>query len=192
MELPPIAVVEQLAAYLQQPLAAADPSATLMLQIASAMVRDELQQDLTFTAGDVAIVDPINGAWVFLPQMPVSAVTAVEYLDTSQSPAAWVVADPSLYSVSLRLGVISALPNTGVRWPQTPGSWRVTYDHGYETIPDGLVGVCLGVAARTYSTPAGAELERIGGYQVKYAMQADGFNPLEKAVLNRYRLGRVG
>jgi hypothetical protein len=184
------ATVDQLAAYLQQPLSPGDPSATLMLNIASAMVREELQQDLDYVANDVQMLDPINGAWIFLPQMPVMAVTLVEYLDADG--VTWLTADPSLYTVSLRLGIIAGLPNLGTQWPKTPGSWRVTYSHGFNPIPDSLVGVCLGVAARTYSTPAGAESERIGGYQVKYAMQADGFSPLEKAVLDRYRLGRIG
>lgn len=192
MTLSPLATVDQLASYLQQPLATNDPSATLMLEIASGMVRDELEQDLSFLAGDVVTLDPINGGFVFLPQMPVAQVSLVEYLDTSQTPAVWTTADPSLYTVSTRLGIIAALPDTDVIWPSIPNSWRVTYDHGYDTIPDGLVGVCLGVAARIYSTPAGAESERIGGYQVKYAMQADGFSPLEMVVLDRYRLGRVG
>ncbi len=188
----PFATVDQLAAYLQQPLVTGDPSATLMLEIASAMVRDELQQDLDYVASDVMVLDPIGGAFVELPQMPVVDVTLVEYLDATQTPPVWVTADPSLYVVSLRMGLIQAVPFTGTPWPTAPGSWRVTHSHGFNPIPDGLVGVCLGVAARTYSTPAGAESEKIGGYMVKYAMQADGFNPLEKAILDRYRLGRIG
>jgi hypothetical protein len=187
-----LATVDQLAAYLQQPLSSGDPSATLMLNIASAMVRDELQQDLDYVVSDVAVLDPINGTTIVLPQMPVTDVTLLEYFDTTQVPAVWVAADPTLYTVSLRTGIVQALPYTGTSWPALPASWRVTYSHGFNPIPDGLVGVCLGVAARTYSTPAGAESEKIGGYMVKYAMQADGFTPLEKSILNRYRLGRVG
>lgn len=186
-----LATVAQLAAYLQQPIQAGDASATLMLQIASAMVRDELQQDLDFVTNDVQILDPINGQYVMLPQMPVTGVSLVEVWDATLAVPAWVTADPATYSVSLRLGMIAALPGTGARWPDLPGQWRVTYGHGYNPIPDGLMGVCLGVAARTYATPAGAESERIGGYQVKYAMQADGFSPLEKAVLDRYRIARI-
>ena len=186
----PLATVDQLAAYLQQPLAANDPSATLMLGIASSMVRDELQQDLDYVANDVAVLDPIDGAFLFLPQLPVADVTLVETWDPDL--LAWVTQDPTTYTVSTSLGAIAAIPGCGIVWPSTPGSWRVTYSHGFNPIPDGLVGVVLGVAARTYSTPAGAESERIGGYQVKYAMQADGFKPLERKILGRYGVGRVG
>ncbi len=188
----PLATVDQLASYLQQPLASGDPSATLMLSIASAMVRDYLQQEILAVAGDVALLDPINGAYVVLPEAPVTAVSLVETYDATLATPGWVTMDPTSYTVSKRLGMIAALPQTGVIWPTDPETWRVTYDHGFSACPDGLAGVVLGVAARTYSTPAGAESERIGGYQVKYAMQADGFNPLEKVVLERYRLGRIG
>jgi hypothetical protein len=184
-----LATVDQLAAYLQQPITAGDPAATLMLQIASGAVRDELQQDLDYVAHDVQILDPINGWTIVLPQMPVTDVTLVEYLDANQ---VWTTADPALYTVSLRTGIIQAMSYTGIPWPAVPASWRVTYSHGYNPIPDGLVGVCLGVAARTYSTPAGTESEKIGGYNVKYAIHADGFSPVELKILSRYRLGRVG
>jgi hypothetical protein len=191
MPLTPLATVDQLAAYLQQPLPALDPSATLLLTIASAMVRDYLQQDITATANDVVLLDPIGGAYVLLPELPVTSVTLVETLDPSVVPSVWRTADPTTYMVSRRMGMIAATPSTGVAWGFIPESWRVTYSHGFAVVPDGLVGVVLGVAARTYSTPAGAEMERIGGYQVKYAMQADGFNPLEKAALARYVVARV-
>jgi hypothetical protein len=182
----PLASVAQLAAYLQQPLTDTDPSALLMLTIASGMVRDYLQQQLTTVTGDVVQLDPING-YVLLPEMPVSAVTLVETFDGT----VWTTQPTTAYTVSRRMGMIMSVRGTGITWPTDPESWRVTYSHGYAVVPDSLVGVALGVAARTYSTPAGAESERIGGYQVKYAMQADGFNPLEKAAMNRYLVARI-
>jgi hypothetical protein len=33
--------------------------------------------------------------------------------------------------------------------------------------------------------------ERIGGYQVKYAIESAGFSPIELAALNRFRVARV-
>jgi hypothetical protein len=182
----PLASVAQLAAYLQQPLVDTDPSALLMLTIASGMVRDYLQQGITAITGDVVQLDPING-YVLLPELPVSAVTLVETLDGG----VWTVRPVTAYTVARRLGMIKSAPGNSIAWPTDPESWRVTYSHGYATVPDSLAGVALGVAARTYSTPAGAESERIGGYQVKYAMQADGFNPLEKAAMNRYIVARI-
>lgn len=191
----PLATVQQLASFMQLPLASDDPTATLMLQIASDMVRDYLKQQLDAVQNDVVVLDPINAAYVVLPELPVADVTLLEILDTTQDPAVWTTVDPSQYTVSLNLGIIAGLPGCGVFWPPTPGSWRVTYSHGYGTgdtppagfpvLSNSLVGVVLGVAARAYSSPASIEQERIGGYQVKYAVEAAGFSALELVTLNR-------
>lgn len=190
MALPPLATAAQLSAYLQQPLADTDPSALLMLAIASQMVRDELHQDITQIINDVALFDPVGPEpYIFLPNLPVTSVSLVETYDSTTN--LWSAALASTYSVSLRTGVIAGLPWTAVAWPGNPGSFRVTYTHGFAVVPDSLIGVACGVAARTYSSPAAVELERVGGYQVKYQMQADGFSPLEKVVLDRYRIARI-
>lgn len=180
----PLASVSQLGAYIQQTLADDDPSALLMLEIASGMVRDFLDNmQLTYVGEDVVTLDPINGSFVLLPELPVGQVTLVEIL----TAGTWTTLDPSAYTVSRSLGMLAGLPGCGINWPTTPESWRVTYSHGYQTIPSGLVGIVVGVAARAYSSPAGVDSERIGGYQVKYAMEADGFTGLERKALARYR-----
>jgi len=187
----PLATVDQLASFMQLPLASDDPTATLLLDIASGMVRDYLKQQLDQATDDVVLLDPINGAYLMLPELPVASVSLVEYLDASVSPAVWTTADPSTYTVSARLGMIAGSPGCGIYWPSTPASWRVTYTHGYSPIPSSLVGVVLGVAARAYSSPAGIELERIGGYQVKYAVEAAGFSAIELITLNRYKVAVI-
>lgn len=188
MSTTPLAMPQDLAAYLGQPLASDDASALLLLSIASGMVRDELQQDITQTVGDVVLFDPVGPApFVFLPEMPVTAVTLVETFDGST----WSIADPKTYTVSKRLGIIAGRPWTGTQWPCDPESWRVTYTHGFEAPPDTIVGVVLGVAARQWNSEDGVDSEKIGGYQVKYAMDSEGFTPLELKVLARYRVPRI-
>ena len=182
----PLATVDQLGAFLQQPLAGDDPSATLYLSIASGMVRDFLQRELTAVADDVVVLDPINGC-LLLPELPITAVSLVETFDGS----AWSTADPATYTVSLHTGIITALPRLDSPWPYGPGTWRVTYSHGFAAVPDSIVGVVLGVAARAYTSPAGVDSERIGGYNVKYSMEADGFTGIEKRALARYVNPRV-
>ena len=90
-----------------------------------------------------------------------------------------------------RLGMISIDRGALATWPTLPETARVTYSHGYATIPDSIIGVVLGVAGRSYVSPLSVESERIGGYQVKYAMESGGFSALEKAALNRYVVARV-
>ncbi|MBC7594525.1 MAG: hypothetical protein H7288_11405 [Kineosporiaceae bacterium] len=182
-----LATPAQLAAFLQQPLANDDASALLMLSIASDMVRDFLQLALDMTTDDVVYVDPIGGTTVVLPELPVIAVSKLETFDGT----VWTTIDPANYTVSRRMGMISANPNTGLHWPFAPESWRVTYTHGYAAIPNSIVGVVLGAAARAYSSPAGIDSERIGGYQVKYGMEADGFSAIERKALARYVNPRI-
>lgn len=183
----PLATPTQLGFYLQETVAEDDPSALLYLDIASGMVRDYLQLILDPVADEVVALDPIDGSYVFLPELPVTSVSLLETFDGTT----WSTVDPANYTVSTRLGIIAGLPNQGVLWPSKPGTWRVTYSHGYATLPSSILGVVLGVAARAYSTPAGVDLERIGGYQAKYSMEADGFSPIEKKALARYVNPRI-
>jgi hypothetical protein len=180
-----LAAVEQLAAFMQLPLADDDATAILLLNIASGMVRRKLKQQLDYVGDDAVTLDPINGTYVQLREFPIVAVSLVEMLDAATQQ--WVAADPSTYTVSRATGMIGALPGTGVYWPTTPESWRVTYTHGFEELPDDLLGVVLGVAARAYSSPAGIESERVGAYQVKYAVESSGFSGIEDGVLIDYR-----
>lgn len=177
----------QLGAFLQETIAADDASAVLYLSIASGMVRDYLHQQITAVADDVILVDPIDGSYGLLPELPISDVSLVETSDGTT----WTTVDPSAYTVSKRLGMIAAKPDTGVQWPSEPESWRVTYSHGFATVPDSIVGVVLGVAARAYATPVGVDLEHVGGYQVKYQIESAGFSPLEKIALDHYKLPRI-
>lgn len=186
-----LATPAQLGLFINQtPLAADDGAALLILSIASGMVRDYLNVDsetgLEAVAGDIATFDPVNGV-VFLDELPVTAVTLVETFDG----AAWTTADPATYTVGKRLGIIGGRPGTGVSWPYLPGSWRVTYSHGFAVIPMSIVGAVLGVAARAYTKPDGIDSEKIGGYQVKYSMEADGFSPIETKALARYVNPRI-
>ena len=187
----PLATPAQLGAFLQQPLADGDLTALLMLDIASGMVRDYLNAQLDAVTGDVAVLDPVDGQYIFLPELPVNSVTLVETYDDTVTPAVWTTADPTTYFVSTRMGVIAAKPSTGVAWPSAPGTWRVTYSHGYATVPMTIVGTVLGAAARAYSSPAGVDMERIGGYQVKYSMETGGFTASEKRALDRYVNPRI-
>jgi hypothetical protein len=171
----------------------ADASALLILEIASGMVRDHLELNgwaLDAAAADVVLVDLVegNGISVFLDGLPVTAVTLVETFDGTT----WTTADPLTYTVSKRLGIIAALPWTGVSWPTSPESWRVTYNHGFAVLPSSILGVVLGVAARAWVNPGGTvDSETKGPFTVKYAMEAGGFSPIEAKALARYVNPRV-
>src|SRR5450759_5123219 len=147
------ATPEQLGAILKETIDPADASALLILEIASGMVRDHLELNgwsLDAASADVVLLDPVAGGIVlFLEGLPVTAVTLVETFDGTS----WTTVDPTTYTVSKRLGMISALPYTGVTWPSGPESWRVTYHNGFTVLPSPLLGVELDVAAGAWSNP---------------------------------------
>lgn len=180
------ATVQDLAAQMQITLEDTDPSAILQLATATGKMQDFMGQQIVQTLGDVVELGPINGAFVLLPELPVTAVSLVETFtpDPVTGVLTWTTADPTTYTVSKAMGIISAKPGCGVTWPTDPESWRVTYDHGYAVIPPSLVGVCATVAARAYVSPDGVDLERIGGYQAKYS--ADIFSATEQSTMYRY------
>lgn len=187
----PLATVDQLAAYLQQPFSPTDPAGLLVLTIASAVIRDYLQSTITAVVNDVVVVDPINGEYAFLPELPVTAVSLVEVLDDSVFPGMWSTVSPLNYTVSLAQGIVKAQPYTSQTWSSDPGTWRITYNHGFTEVPDGLMSVCVSLAAKIYVTEDGIDSERIGGYQVKYQSDPDGFSPMQKKILGRYIQPRV-
>ena len=182
-----LATLDQLSAYLGETLPANDPSGLLMLQIASGMVRDYLHQDIDYKANEVVTLDPLNGSYVLLPQLPVVDVTKLEiYVD-----GAWSIVASGFYTVSRAMGMIAGKPGNGIDFPSDPETWRVTYSHGYETVPDTIIGVVCGVAARAYTEPTSVSSESLGGYSVSYQMHEGGFSPIEKAALSRFHILRV-
>jgi hypothetical protein len=183
-----LATVADLNNFSQLALDPADPSAAFLLSVASGMIRRYLEQDVTVVESDVEYCDPLNSSVVLLRQLPVQSVSKVE---TSTDGATWAVVDPANYTVSRKTGVVAAKPYTGVQWPSEPESWRVTYSHGYATVPDELKGVACSIAARFYSTPAGIDMERTGQRQVKYSLESAGFSGMEAMVLSSFRNPRV-
>jgi hypothetical protein len=178
--------------FMKESIDNSDPSALLMLDIASGMVRDHLELNgyaLDAATDDVVLLDPIaDGTVLILDGLPVTAVTLVETFDGTS----WSTADPTTYYVSKRLGIIRALPWTGVTWPYLPESWRVTYDHGFTVLPSTILGVVLGVAARAWGNPGGTvAAETFGPHMVKYQMEAGGFSPIEVKALAKYVNPRV-
>lgn len=181
-----LASIDDLNNFSQLAVDPADTAAAFLLKVASGMVRRYLQQDVTATFGDVEYCDPVAGG-VLLSQLPVSSVSLVE---TTSDGVTWTVADPATYVVSRRLGIVSARPYSG-SWPSDPESWRVTYSHGYDNVPDEIKGVVCSVAARFYSSPSGIDMERTGQRQVKYTLETSGLNAMEKLILDGFRIPRV-
>ena len=182
-----LATPEQLGSFLQQPIAVDDPTALLMLDIASGMVRDYLQTDLDHTVDDVHVLDPEEGAFVTLGESPILEISKLEIYDGTT----WTVVPKTEYVASPRLGIVSAVKTSMITFPKRPETWRVTFTHGFETIPPTIVGVVLGIAARFFTAPDGITSESLGGYSVSYAGPGEGFTKMEQTALARYKNPRI-
>lgn len=140
-----------LAAYLQIPTFVgevdAEASAQLALDIATSVVIERTGQAFTATTGDVVTLDTFPGDDIRLPQRPVTAVTSVVTRERGHATTTTRTLNTDYEHRGDRL-----------RWVGF-GSWpyevTVTYDHGYETIPDDVKGATLAVAAELFDNPEG-------------------------------------
>lgn len=175
----PLATPEQAAGY---GYTLPDGTAEQLLARASVRVRRAAEQPITPSVVTIEILP--ESAAVELPAPPVIEVQSVD-----------VVADDG-----------TTTPLTGWWWdgthlmlPDCPGSrLRVTYQRGWDPVPDGIVELVCQVASRLGSTPAGMDVgirsQTIDDYSVTYAseqMQVAGdLLPGELAALRR-ELGAV-
>lgn len=151
-----LATVEELRDFLDDQ-EVPDARGNLMLAGASGLVRSYTGQLFDLVDGDVALIDGSGTRALLLPQVPVTDVTAVV---EDPRGAAKALAEGSDFEWS-EDGILRSLGAPFVlrfRW------YQVTYSHGYATVPDGLKGIVLRVAARGVTNPEGLGQETIGRY----------------------------
>ncbi|WP_411094325.1 hypothetical protein [Streptomyces sp. 021-3] len=168
MELPALATVDQLGAWMQTEPDELPESAALVLDVASAIVRREARQD--FTRGtSSALLYPRDG-WAVLPQRPVVSVEGVRAGGQTVHPDRW-----RLVRDRLRL-----LDDQAV---------TVTYTHGYATVPGDVLAVVLSAAARVLNNPSDLRQESAGSVSVTYSAETIGASlaPADRDLLGRYR-----
>jgi hypothetical protein len=179
MSLDPLATIADLEARLGRALTGTDADrAAALLVDASATVRNRTGQ--TFVAETTTARLRVRGTQLRLPQRPVTAVNTITNVDGDEVGFTWHGGD------SLTL---DSVPTVG--WVD------VDYDHGYEDVPDDIIGVVCNIAGRAFGTPAdegGYQSETIGTYSYTVgataAAGAAGLLNDERAILDRYT--RVG
>jgi hypothetical protein len=152
--------------------------AAAMFARASARVRGYIRQDITAGTSTITVRGPV----VLLPQRPVTEVTSIVDNDTDPDNPYTLEAD----EWRLRNGGFLETPKFG-------GNLEVTYSHGYATLPDELIELVCGVAARLSevnpAAAAGVQQETGGSESVTYGF--DSYNAIselstgEKRVLDR-------
>jgi hypothetical protein len=148
--LPPLATPEDLGVHLGEAIAADDARALRILRNASGAVRAAAGYQQFSRVDDDVVVLRGGGPVLELPQRPVIAVTAINGLTTDQ----WA------WDGGQRLGFVS-----GGWWGSAV---QVTYSHGYDDIPDDVVGIVLTAAARAWMNPAGLVSETVGAASFQY------------------------
>lgn len=169
-------------------LGAAPPAdqAALARDLAQGLVRDYLRQEVTQATWEVSL--PVDsdryGLVVRLPQRPVTDVTSVRIDGVALAQGSewtWDGVSP-LVRLAWTPGSPSSVP--------APLRATVSYDSGWETVPEHVRAVALGVAARIVDNPTGLRSESVDDYSFTRAgSDADltglTLTPAERAALRR-------
>jgi hypothetical protein len=150
--------------------------ATGLLESATGIVQRAARQTFTLAVDDTVTLMPTGTNLLMLPELPVLAINAVTISGD--------VLDAGGYMFT-RSGLLYRVPTTG-RWTSLV---TVDYDHGYETIPEDIVGIVTEIAARAWQNPRNVLSEQIGTYSARYALDRSslGLSDGEMLLLRQYR-----
>lgn len=192
-----LATTDDLAARLGRVLSGTEQvRAGALLDDASALIRAYTGQTFTQVVGDVAVLR-VQGGIVRLPQRPVTAVTSVVAIGGDGVPDVTVMDYVFDGIDQIRVGEGSFIINLPEVWWDDdgyPGTFRVTYSHGYAQVPGDVIAVACGMVLRTITAPTtsgGVTGETIGSYSYRLETADTGLSVMlgqtERQALARYR-----
>lgn len=168
--------------------------ADALLRDASTVVRNYCRRE--FTRGQTTARIRPRGRIINLPQRPVISVTAIWAV---QSFGPTIMRTPLSYwnwpgGSQVFIGDQTMVINgPTLDWDDTDVWADVTYDHGFDEIPDEVITVVANMVTRNIVVPQGGlvDLETIGPYTARYATFTSqgplGMSEADREVLNRYR-----
>jgi hypothetical protein len=161
--------------------------ASELLADASATVRNYTRQDFT-VATDTAYLEPTHEQWLFLPQRPVTAVSAVTIGGSPLAASWWTLQSDALFRYD---GWAGYFPGQAMPWRQ-PNTIAVTYTHGYAVIPADIVAVVCKLAQAKWSNPQGFKTAAAGAISLSLdsGVTAGALDDADKAILDSYRRRR--
>lgn len=140
------------------------------------------RKDFQFHAGEVMDIKG-DGSTIKLPYRPVTAVSDVIAIsgrpDIPDIPVSWWVfdgVDEISIAESTASGVIN-LPEAWYDFGAFPGTFKVTYDHGYTVVPDDVVMVGANAVIAVLMAPtqaAGVIGETVGPYSYRLERSGGG------------------
>lgn len=187
MGVPLFALPFDLSAFTGQTLDEAQ--AEQVLTQATALIQAWTGQTLFQVVDDTITVDPLPNMTVMLPQLPVTAVSSVQWLD-DRGGTGWNTIPSTQYRFKSwgQLYIVAFQGFNPCQWPDGKDTIKVTYTHGYAAIPQDIYSVCNALAARLLINPYKLVSSRTGGVQVVYTGTRETSELLdtEKVVLDRY------
>lgn len=169
-----------------------EAQASFLLAIASATIRSETRQTLSFVAADELELRGTFGREFWLPEWPVVRVASIALNGESMPATGYrcsrdgrVTFDRWTWSTVVNAPSIA-----------TSGSWggderflTVVYDHGYDPVPADIKGICIDLARRGIVAPDAGIIrqESLGSYNVSYNAEASSvLSSAEMRKLRRY------
>jgi hypothetical protein len=172
-----------------------DGVATLLAQLASDAVREDLRLQVDFVANETVTLYGDGGEILVLPQRPVTAVTSVTMAGQALTPVV-VNATSSLLMYDWRPdGRLYRVVYGGnfyagelyFKWPNGVPV-VITYSHGWKFgPPTQLQSVALELAAAAYSNPEVTDSGRVGFVQWETRDKGMNLNETQRRTLDYYR-----
>lgn len=193
-----LAVLADVTARAPRTLTSAEQArAEVLLGDASAAVRGYTKMTFTEETNDAVILRPV-GAFLVLPQTPVTAVHEVRGVDDDGVPGDAITGWTWDGLDRIDITTVGFFGDPWWPWPSGPESFRVLYDHGDDVVPDDVIRVVCGMVLRVIFAPSpteGMSSERIGHYSYQMSQQTNGGSPgitvrlseQDKADLKDYR-----
>lgn len=173
--------------------------ASALIGDATAQIVRYCRKDFQFYANDNLDI-PGDGSTIKLPYRPVISVSDVIAIsgrpDIPDIPVSWWVfngVDEISIAESTASGVIN-LPEAWYDYGAFPGTFNVTYSHGYTVVPDEVIMVCANAVIGVLLAPtmaAGVIGETVGAYSYRMERSGGGLAVAlaagDLAILNDYR-----
>jgi len=169
---------------------------------ASAAIQNYCRQIIVYVEDDEVELDGNGYQWMLLPELPVLSISKVIENDVTL-----------VENVDYKLGNFGLLYRLKGVWLKGPRTIQLTYTHGYATIPDDIVSICIRAAARTFQAglvSAGNEgllgiaSKQLGDFSVSFVTpgsSSDGGSVgvsgsrlllmSEKDILDRYKMEEI-
>lgn len=170
-----------------------DPSVSRALAWAQSFIVEYCNQSFDLVTDDIVIIDPLPYRQALLPSVPVATVTAVQgLLPSIGGGIGWT--DLTNFAFVGETGLVydtSGQPGTtwtsGYSWPWLPGSLKVTYTHGYSSVPQALIDTGCRLTQQYLENPTLQMQRKTGEEEGRYAGSTGVvLNKMDQIILGRH------